>query len=71
MFDVGFAKLLLLSVVGMVVIGPERLPGVVRTIGRRVGLAKRFLRDFQRQLENEARLDDNDRPVRGKAVMLW
>lgn len=67
MFDIGFPELLLLAVIGMVVIGPERLPGVARTIGRGLGQAKRAMHKFQRQLEDEVRLDDSDRPVRGKA----
>lgn len=67
MFDVGFTELVLLALIGMVVIGPERLPGVARTVGRGLGQAKRAMHKFQRQLEDEVRLDDNDRPVRGKA----
>lgn len=67
MFDVGFTELVLLVLIGMVVIGPERLPGVARTVGRGLGQAKRAMHKFQRQLEDEVRLDDSDRPVRGKA----
>jgi sec-independent protein translocase protein TatB len=68
MFDVGFTELMLLAIIGMVVIGPERLPGVARTVGRGVGQAKRAMHKFQRKLEDEVGLDDIDRPVRGKAA---
>lgn len=67
MFDIGFPELVVLAVVAMVVIGPERLPGVARTVGRALGQAKRTMRKFQQQLEKEVQLDVNDRPVRGKA----
>lgn len=55
MFDIGFTELLVLVVLGMVVIGPERLPGVMRTVGKSVGQVKRFMRDLQWQLEEEVR----------------
>lgn len=55
MFDIGFTELLVLVVLGMVVIGPERLPGVMRTVGKTVGQMKRFMRDMQFQLEEEVR----------------
>ncbi len=55
MFDIGFTELLVLVVLGMVVIGPERLPGVMRTVGKTVGQMKKFMRDMQFQLEEEVR----------------
>ncbi|NRB72266.1 MAG: twin-arginine translocase TatA/TatE family subunit, partial [Xanthomonadales bacterium] len=33
MFDIGFAEVFLLSIIGLLVLGPERLPGVARTLG--------------------------------------
>ncbi len=57
MFDVGFWELALIGVVGLLVVGPERLPGVARTIGRWVGQAQRMVRsvrsDIERELETE------------------
>ena len=60
MFDIGFTELMLLAVIGMVVIGPERLPGVARTLGRTVGKARRFM---QNQLEQEVRLDELNKKI--------
>lgn len=55
MFDIGFWELLLIGVVGLLVIGPERLPEVIRTIGTWVGKIQRFVQgvrsDFQSQVE--------------------
>lgn len=65
MFDIGFVEMLVIAIVGMVVIGPERLPGVARGVGRAIGQLRRFLKSLQRQLEQEVRLDELKRSVRG------
>ena len=43
MFEVGFTELLLISVVALLVLGPERLPVAARTLGRGLGQAKRAM----------------------------
>ena len=51
MFDIGFAELLLIGVVGLLVIGPEQLPGAVRTT---LAWVNRFRRSFD-QIRTEVR----------------
>lgn len=58
MFEVGFQELLLISVVALVVLGPERLPKVLRQVGRWVGKARSMARQFREQLESEVDLDE-------------
>jgi sec-independent protein translocase protein TatB len=58
MFEVGFMELALIFVVALVVLGPSRLPGLVRSVGRWIGKARAVARDFQRQLEQEANLEE-------------
>ncbi|MET0281182.1 MAG: Sec-independent protein translocase protein TatB [Steroidobacteraceae bacterium] len=58
MFEVGFMELALIFVVALVVLGPTRLPGLVRQVGRWIGKARAVARDFQRQLEQEANLEE-------------
>lgn len=57
MFDVGFWELLMIGVIGLLVVGPERLPEFARTVGRWVGQAQRMVRsvraDIERELETE------------------
>ena len=53
MFDVGFTELLLIGVVSLVVIGPERLPAVARTVGQYVGKLQRFVTGVKRDIRNE------------------
>lgn len=56
MFDVGFAEIMLIGIVSLVVIGPERLPAVARTVGLWVGKMRRFVTgvksDFAKELES-------------------
>lgn len=63
MFDIGFSELLLLSLLGLVVIGPERLPTVARQLGRWLGLAKAQVRQLQKQLETEVKLEELNREI--------
>ena len=57
MFDVGFWELSLIGIVALLVIGPERLPAVARTVGKWVGRANRFISnvkdDINKELKNE------------------
>ena len=53
MFDVGFTELMLIGVVALVVIGPERLPAVARTVGTYVGKLQRFVTGVKRDIRHE------------------
>src|SRR5690606_24762012 len=61
MFDFAFSELMVICVVALVVLGPTRLPGVVRKVGRWIGKARAMARDFRQQLENEVTLDELNR----------
>lgn len=58
MFDVGFTELMLIGVVALVVIGPERLPGVARTAGKWLGKGKRVLTDVKAEIDQEIKADE-------------
>lgn len=53
MFDIGFWEVLIIAVVGLVVIGPERLPAVARTLGSWVGKVRGFVASTRADLEKE------------------
>jgi sec-independent protein translocase protein TatB len=53
MFGIGFQELILLSLIGLIVLGPERLPRVANQIGGWLGQARRMTRVMKRQLEDE------------------
>lgn len=54
MFDIGFSELVLCFIVALVVLGPERLPAVARTLGRWTGTARSYLRNLSTELERES-----------------
>ena len=58
MFDMGFTELMLIGIVALIVIGPERLPGVARTAGKYVGRLKRFMTTVKADVEQELRADE-------------
>ena len=58
MFDVGFAEILLLSVVGLLVLGPERLPKVARTLGRMMRKARSSWTSLKRSIDAELRAEE-------------
>lgn len=62
MFDAGFSELVLLFVIGLLILGPERLPRVASQIGRWVGRARRTASQLRHQLEREIALNDIRRP---------
>ena len=63
MFDIGFAELLIIAVVGLVVLGPDKLPVAARTVGLWVGKARRTLGGIQAEINEELRLDEMKRQV--------
>lgn len=69
MFDIGFTELLLCLVVALVVIGPEQLPGTVRTVGLWIGRMKRSLRDTRNEIERQIGADDIRRQLHNEEVM--
>jgi sec-independent protein translocase protein TatB len=57
-FDIGFSELLVIGVVALVVIGPEKLPRVARTVGHLVGRLQRYVADVKADIQREAELDE-------------
>lgn len=58
MFDIGFTELLICMIVALLVLGPERLPGAVRTVGRWVGRARHTVNQFTEQIDREIRAEE-------------
>ena len=64
MFDVGFAEIFLLSLIGLLVLGPERLPGVARTVGGFVRKARTSWVSLRRTIEAELAEADIAEPIK-------
>ena len=58
MFDIGFSELLVIAVVALIVIGPERLPKVARTLGHLFGRMQRYVNDVKADISRELELDE-------------
>ena len=58
MFDIGFSELLVIAVVALLVIGPERLPKVARTAGLLFGRLQRYVNDVKADIQREMELDE-------------
>ncbi len=58
MFDIGFWELLLISVVGLVVLGPERLPVAIRNVSRWVNAARSMATSVRTELEQELKIQE-------------
>lgn len=58
MFDIGFSELLVIALVGLVVLGPKRLPEVARTAGQWVAKIRRFVADVKQDLDREMQQAD-------------
>ncbi|BCQ24329.1 Sec-independent protein translocase subunit TatB [Caballeronia sp. NK8] len=58
MLDLGLTKMAVIGVVALVVLGPERLPGVARTAGALFGRAQRYINDVKSEVTREMELDE-------------
>jgi len=58
MFDFGFSELMLIMVVALIVIGPERLPKVARTLGHLWGRAQRYVNGVKADIERDMAVEE-------------
>lgn len=58
MFDISFTELMVIGVIALITIGPERLPKVARTLGHLMGRAQRYVNDVKSDIQREIELDE-------------
>lgn len=58
MFDIGFSEMMVIAVVALIVIGPERLPKVARTAGLLLGRLQRYVNDVKSDINREMQLEE-------------
>ena len=58
MFDIGFSEMIVIGLVALIVIGPERLPRVARTLGHLAGRLQRYVADVKADINREVELDE-------------
>jgi sec-independent protein translocase protein TatB len=64
MFDFSFAEMLIVGIVALIVIGPERLPSVARKVGTYVARLRRFVSSVRSDVEREFRTDELQRMLK-------
>lgn len=69
MFDIGFSELLLVGLVALVVLGPERLPGAIRTTSLWLGRLKRSVQGLRSEIEREIGADDIRRQLHNERIL--
>jgi len=69
MFDIGFAELILISVVGLLVLGPERLPGAIRTVSFWLGRLRRSFNTMRAEIEREINADEIRQDLYNESLM--
>ena len=69
MFDIGFPELLLVSIVTLLVLGPERLPESMRTLSLSLGRMRRSFTRVKTEIEREIGMDEVRRQLHEEAIM--
>ena len=67
MFDVGFTEIMLIFVILLIVVGPERLPKLARTIGLWVGKARTIVSSVKSEVERELRVDELKQSIQNQS----
>lgn len=70
MFDIGFSELLLVGVIALVVLGPERLPRAARTAGLWLGRARATAQRFTAEIDRELKAEELRQTLREQARQL-
>ena len=58
MFDIGFMELIIIAIISLLVLGPERLPVAARQAGRWVGKARRMVSQFSREIDRQVEIEE-------------
>ena len=69
MFDIGFPELVVISVVALLVIGPEKLPETIRTISLWIGRIQRSFASIRREIESEIGADEIRQQLHNESIM--
>ena len=69
MFDPSFFELIIICVVALLVLGPDRLPGAIKTMGLWIGRLRRSFNNIKREIEQEVGADEIRRQLRNEDIM--
>jgi sec-independent protein translocase protein TatB len=69
MFDIGFSEIMVVAVISLIIMGPERLPETVRTISLWLGRLRQFVSSARAEIEDEVGMDEIRRQLRNEQIM--
>lgn len=69
MFDIGFMELLLIGIVALLVLGPDKLPGAIRTSALWIGRARRSFNKVKAEIEQQINADDIRRQLHNESIL--
>ena len=69
MFDIGFMEMLVVAIIALLVLGPERLPGAIRTVSLTVGRIKRGFSEVRSQVEREIGADEIRQQLHNERIL--
>lgn len=69
MFDIGFLEIVVVGIVALVVLGPEKLPGTIRTVSLWIGRLRRSFNSIKSDIEKEIGADEIRRQLRNEEIM--
>ena len=69
MFDIGFLEMLVVAVLALLVLGPERLPGAIRSVSLTIGRIKRGFSEVRSQVEREVGADEIRQQLHNERIM--
>lgn len=69
MFDISFLEIVVIAVIALLVLGPDKLPGAIRTAGLWIGRLKRSFNNIRSEIEREVGADEIRRQLRNEAIM--
>jgi len=69
MFDIGFSEIMVVAVISLIIMGPERLPETLRTISLWLGRLRQFVSSARAEIEDEVGMDEIRRQLRNEQIM--
>jgi sec-independent protein translocase protein TatB len=69
MFDIGFTELLVIAVIALLVLGPERLPGAINSASRKLSQLKRSFNSLKEELAKEVNIEELRQDAHNSAIM--
>ena len=69
MFEIGFPELLVIVFVGLLVVGPEKLPQIIKTLTRSFGIIRSYLKEIRSEIEKSVGMDEIRQDLHNEEIM--